>query len=267
MGLAILVAGCIAACNGAPRHKERAIDEEAVRQIVLHYEYRGWATVNEDFVIQRRPNGDFGMTGRIASGGQPPRTVDVAVRKSDLRRFLDEAAAPAWSRREGIGDVAKRVGVRRLLSFEPVSRLPPSACDDSAILAAARSMVARQGVEGIVDAYYGDGMRWTDDYPFVVVQILFRDAEPLVISSDSQMALMLPWHVGVPDRRARAQAPQNWSVPLTRSVQALLPPESKLYQRVGGIEQMRSRLRGDLEIAAERSCSAAKENAQQRGVR
>jgi hypothetical protein len=262
LGLAIVVAGCIAACNGATRQKTRAVDEEAIRQIAIHYEYSGWATVNEDFVIQRRPNGEFGMTGNVASGSQPAKAVDVRVRQSDLRRFLREIVAPAWSRRQGIEDVAKRVGVRRLLSFEPISRIPPSDCDESAILTTARSMVARQGVEGIVDAYYRDGIRWTDDDPFVVVQILFRDAAPIIISSDSQRALMLPWRVGVPDRSARTPAQQNWSVPLSRSVQALLPPESKLYQRLGGIERMNAYLRDNLEATAERSCSAAKENAQ-----
>ncbi|MBN6111899.1 hypothetical protein [Xanthomonas bonasiae] len=262
--LTISLFGGLFAWSGEAKPQPLSFDEGSVQQVEIHYEQSGWDTVNEAFVIRRSPTGGFQRTGFFGSGGEASSVIDTRIQQSDFRKFLGAVDAPAWSRREGIHEVAKTVSERRLLVFKPVRRIPSSGCSTEEILAVARAEVAREGVESIVDASYGDGMWWTDDYPFVVVKIVFRNRPPIVMSSDSQMALMLPWHLGVPARRPVEPSKENWSVPLSRSLQALLPAESKLFQRLDGIERMNQRLQGSLETRAERECSSAKEHERSR---
>lgn len=259
--LPIVLCGGLAACSEKRKPQPLSFDEKSIRQVVINYEYSGWGTAKEEFVIRPLLPGGFQIKGSFSYGGEA-KLIDV--RKSAFHDFLRAVDGPAWARPDGISKVAKSVSKRRLLAFEPITRIPASKCSAEEILAAARAEVAREGVEGIVDRYYGDGMRWTDDYPFVVVQVIFRDRPPIVMSSNSQMALMLPWHNGVPDRRPDESSKQNWSVPFSRSLQALLPPESMLFQRLDGIERMNQRLRLDLEGSAERACSSVKEHQRDR---
>ncbi|UYB51913.1 hypothetical protein OCJ37_18375 [Xanthomonas sp. AM6] len=262
--LTISLCGGLVACSGKPKPQSLSFDERSIQQVEIHYEHSGWDTVNEEFTIRPLPQGGFQIKGFLGSGGKAPSVIDARIQEADFRKFLGAVDAPAWSRREGIHEIAKTVSTRRLLVFKPVTRSPASECGTEEILAAARAEVAREGVEGIVDASYGDGMRWTDDYPFVVVQIVFRNGPPIVMSSNSQMALMLPWHTGVPAGRPVESLKQSWSVPFSGSLQALLPPESRLFQRLDGIERMNQRLRGNLERSAERACSSAKEHQRSR---
>lgn len=257
--LTVILGSGLAACSGGAKPpRALSFDEASIDRLVVSYEYSGWGTVKEEFVIRRLSHGGLQLTGYVESGGEASKAVDARIQDADFQELLRAVDAPAWSRRQGISEVAKMVSKHQLLGFEPAIRLPASACSPEEILATARAEVVHQGVERIVDASYSDGMRWTDDYPFVVLQIVFRDSPPIVMSSNSQMALMLPWQVGVPARRPDASLKQNWSVPLSRALKALVPSQSKLFQRLGGIDRMNQRLQNDLEIRAERACSAAK---------
>lgn len=62
------------------------------------------------------------------------------------------------------------------------------------------------------DQYFS--ARWTDDYPFISIDVTFHDQKTIHLESHAQPALMLPWNVG---------NAQTWNPDIPRAVVDLLP--------------------------------------------
>ena len=121
----------------------------------------------------------------------------------------------------------------------------------------AKRYFGRTKLLALIDRHYGRGISWTDDYPHMLVQMRWQGRPTSVLWSNSQKARMLPWNPGVP-MNSPPEADQNWSSPLSASLRALLPPDSRAYQRVDGVTGLTQRLNRDALYEAERQWEAAR---------
>jgi hypothetical protein len=91
------------------------------------------------------------------------------------------------------------------------------------------------------------------------LEIQLRNGPPLRMHSDSQRAMMLPWYPGAPTD-AQLESDQNWSLPLSRALQGVLPSSSSAYERLG-IER-EWRLRSGIDMFARQECAGMKAQSQ-----
>jgi hypothetical protein len=250
MALAAALAGCCAKDTQQPG----STDLSGLEELRIDYTWMGWGSIEEHFTV----------TPDVASGGftlrgsyQGPRgervEVEAPALPRDVATFIGLATSPEWTRAAAMHAVARRLDRRALGAFHPASRLPVPPCTDEELHRLARRHFGRTSLVTLVDDYYGRGNTWTDDYPSLVVQARWRDKPLFVMTSRSQKGGMLPWHMGIP-AESPVTATGNWSVPLSASVQSLLPPASHAYKRLGGIEAMEQKLRGYAMYDAQRQC-------------
>ena len=83
----------------------------------------------------------------------------------------------------------------------------------------------------VMDEYFSE--RWTDDYPFVNVQVTLQTGRTMQAESHAQPALMLPWIV---------DEQETWNPALPRAIAALLPAGAE--ERISG-ESLASRVAQD----------------------
>jgi hypothetical protein len=67
-----------------------------------------------------------------------------------------------------------------------------------------------------LDRYFS--ARWTDDYPFVSVDVTFQNGHIVRLQSDAQPALMLPWKVS---------NAETWNPEIPRAIVGLLPDRAE----------------------------------------
>jgi len=79
----------------------------------------------------------------------------------------------------------------------------------------------------LLPSLYG-GM-WTDDYPWVEVDVIKKDGQKLVVRSEAQQLFMLPWEVTNDGRKIK-----TWNAEISRSVVALLPVKATNRDRLSG---------------------------------
>jgi hypothetical protein len=231
-------------------------DLSGLEEIRIDYEKSGWVFVEERFTIKPAEKPDaFVLHGRYETGQGRVVEVEMPVSSQSVAAFVREATSPAWARERGVQALAQGVDQRALRTFDAVVRVPASPCSDEELQQLAKRHFGRAALVALIDDHYGHGISWTDDYPHALVQMRWRDKPAFVMSSRSQKALMLPWDPGVPVD-APPERDQNWSLPLSRSVQALLPRGSRAYQRLGGMGVMEQRLNGHAMYKAERQCEA-----------
>jgi hypothetical protein len=63
-----------------------------------------------------------------------------------------------------------------------------------------------------LDRYYSS--RWTDDYPFISIDVTLHGRQTIHLESHAQPALMLPWKVG---------SAETWNAEVPRAIVGLLP--------------------------------------------
>jgi hypothetical protein len=68
-----------------------------------------------------------------------------------------------------------------------------------------------------LDEYFSGG--WTDDYPLILVDVIFHDRQAIHLESRQQPALMLPWTVG---------KSETWNPDIPRAIVDLLPRGAEL---------------------------------------
>jgi hypothetical protein len=244
----------LAACHGDSQNARASVDLTAIKAIHIDYQYMGWGSLEEKFVIvPTGAGGAFVLRGHYSAQRGTQFEIEDEVSPQLVQTFLDEAQAPAWSRSEGIYALMQRIDRGALRRAEPDHTIPPSRCTRSELQQLAKLHVRRRRVIGLVDDYYGQGISWTDDYPFAVVQIHRHDGSIRVMSSRSQKAMMLPWDSGLPTDWPRPSG-ENWSLPLSRSLQALLPPSSRMYERLDGIARMQKQVESQAKHEASRLC-------------
>lgn len=249
----VLVLGLSGCC--AEDEVKAPPDLAGLKDIRIDYEHMGWGLVREQFTIQPAPGGGFTLRGSHGMESGESVEVERPVSPEALQAFLLELKSPAWPRNKGIVAVTRRIDRKALRPSTLFSRSPPANCTDAEIQQLAALHVKRKRVIGLVDDLYGQGIMWTDDYPFAVVQVRWEGQPDFVMSSRSQKAMMLPWDIGVPVD-APAPSGENWSLPLTASLRALLPPASYLHQRLDGTARLQKRLAMNIWLEADGQCDA-----------
>ena len=247
-----LLIGLSACC--AEEDVARPVDISGLEEIRVDYHYMGWLFFEEQFTIRPADKpGAFVLRGRYETESGDTVEVETPVSPESVADFVRQATSPTWGRERGVRALAQRVNQRSLRSFEPVLRSPASRCTDQELQQLAKRHFGRSGLVALIDEHYGHGISWTDDYPHALVQMRWRGKPVFVMSSQSQKALMLPWDPGMPVH-SPPEMDQNWSLPLSASLQALLPPQSRTYERLGGIPDMELRLNWNAMHKAERRC-------------
>ena len=250
----VMVIGLSACCaNGEAAY---SVDLSGLEEIRIEYEESGWVFREEQFTIKPAEKPDtFMLRGTYETEQGAVVDVEMPVMSKSVAAFVREAASPAWAREHGIRALARSVDRHALRRFEPIMRVPASLCTDEELQWLAKRQFGRAGLLALIDDHYGHGISWTDDYPRALVQMRWRGRPTFVMSSRSQKALMLPWDPGTP-MDSPPEAHQNWSLRLSRSVQALLPAGSRAHQRLGDSPGLEQRLNRDAMYKAERQCDA-----------
>ncbi len=203
-----------------------------VRAIQVDYEYLGWGHEEQRFTLTPSANDLDYDVWVLGEGAARPHDTGHKVTWEAVDTLLVAASAPAWTREQGVRAVALPLRRAAVSDIEAISYMPPLACTTQELKRLARLRVNQQGLPALVDEHYGTGLSWTDDYPRVTVQILFRKKPPLRFYSDSQKTMMLPWSRG--DRvDSEVKSDENWSVALSQALREVLPKDSSMHERLG----------------------------------
>lgn len=225
-------------------------------RVLISYQHMGWDMIEENFVLERLAGRqDYTLHGSYEdrNGGRKSlrRDVDVAA----VTALVDAIREPAWDRDRGVRGVAAHYRRGQLIPSGDWQSHPSNGCSKATQRLVGAQYVKNKGVQTLVDELYGDGISWTDDYPFAVIQLIWADGRRQVLHSESQKALMLPWRLGEPNNR-RDSAPESWSIPISEHLRALLPANSFLHARLDGMEAMARKIGYRVQHAVGLQCSA-----------
>lgn len=225
-------------------------------RVLISYQHMGWGTIEESFVLERlagRQDYTLQSSYQDRNGGRRSvrRDVDVAT----VAALVDAVREPAWDRGRGIRGVAAHYRRGQLIPSGDWESFPSNGCSEATQRLLAAQYVKSKGVSVLVDDLYGNGISWTDDYPFAIIQLIWADGRRQVLHSESQKALMLPWRVGEPVNGSDT-APENWSIPVSERLRALLPANSFLYARLDGVEAMARKIGYRVQHTVGVKCSA-----------
>lgn len=240
----------LAACSDRATVSPASPTLANVRLVRIDFHYMGWGVEQESFTLVPARNGSsFILLGR-SSGGAKVQGTESRVSRQAMEELLAATYAPDWSRERGVRAVASVLKHRGVTAIQP-SAGSSDTCTPGQLRRLARNYVNRKGIVSLTDDHYGQGRSWTDDYPSIQLAIQFRDGPPLRMYSDSQKAMMLPWHRGIPIESAPG-SDQNWSLALSRALQEVLPKGSAAYQRLGIDHEWH--FRSEIERVAEQEC-------------
>jgi hypothetical protein len=252
----VMALGGLAGCC-ADEERERQQDLTGLEEIRIDYTHLGWGSSEEYFTIT--PSADaseFVLQGRYETHRGRMVEVDQRVAAGKIGDFIGHLESDAWTRVKGIHALSQRLDRRALRDSVPEIRFSGSRCSPEELRLLARRHLGRNAIVELVDTHYAHRISWTDDYPTTVVQVRWRGKPTFVMSSQSQKALMLPWDAGEPADTPPASG-ENWSVPVSLSLQALLPPASQAFQRLDGISPMEYTMLGtDVMLMANKQCDA-----------
>ena len=254
VGGILLVLG-LAACR-AQEKVDVSIDLAGLEDIRINYQYMGWSSVEEHFTITPATSQEgFILRAQYETKSGTSMEVETPLSSDAVQAFLQELDAPGWPRVRGVRALAQKIDRAGLRKAEPPNTIPPSRCTRSELKRLAAIHIKQEGVAGLVDDRYGRGIGWTDDYPFALVQVRWRDRPDFVMSSRSQKAMMLPWDIGAPSD-SPPESGENWSLPISTSLRSLLPPASRLHERLDGMLRLQDMLESGVMTAADRRCDA-----------
>ncbi len=244
-----------AGCSREAVERRVPVDASEIQDIRVDYEHSGWGTIEEHYMLAPATDGaDFVLRASYFDGRKKQEDVEQGVPAPQVEKLVAMASAPAWPREIGVRAVAATVERAPISELQPSFRTPPFPCTAQELQRLARLYVRREGVASLVDEHYGRGMSWTDDYPFVLLQIRFRDGSALRRYSNSQKAMMLPWYRGDPIE-SPPESDQDWSLPFSQALRAVLPSRSGLYARLGG-DDLPHHLNSQASYQAGKECDA-----------
>jgi len=247
----------------SPAGSEAISRIESIESIEVHFVHSGWGRIEEEFtVVPGSSAKSFVLRAKYFDAQDRLQSTEQNLQVSAVQNLLAAAEAPAWPRLAGVSAVAATVKPSKIVA-KPSIRSPPSPCTHGELSQLARRYLKRKGMAALVDEHYGQGLSWTDDYPHVRLHIQLRDGPPLRLYSNSQKAMMLPWYPGVA-AASPLESDQNWSLPLSRALQGILPKQSRLYERLGG-DRLPERLSSKVDREADKECDSF--GAVKKGVR
>lgn len=257
IGLCVTLALASTGCCDALPEQRRSPEASEIQNIRVDYQHSGWVHLEEQFTLVPVGNGtDFVLRARYIDGEKKQQDIEQPVSLPAVQVLLAAASAPAWSREAGVRAVAATVKRAQISKIRPSISIPPRLCTPQELQQLARAYVKRKGMAALIDEHYGRGISWTDDYPQVLLQIQFRSGPPLRMYSNSQKAMMLPWYRGIPVT-SPLESDQNWALSLSRALRAVMPPQSSLYERLGG-DRLPDHLNRQVEYRAGKECDAVR---------
>ncbi|WP_454832585.1 hypothetical protein [Pseudoxanthomonas wuyuanensis] len=230
LGALLLLAGLFSACK-SPAEASPAFEEatSAVEKIEIRYQYSGWEFVDDRYLITPHGAGFIilpNTAGERGDGRQPDMRTGKAVPSAQIQRLLEAWDAPAVPREQGLHAVAATVSSRSLAkAFEKEAAIWKPECDAQVQQRYKRQLTNAGVTYRLLDGYYGNGIRWTDDYPDILIRIHRKDQAVATIHSNAQQDLMLPW---------RRNEVETWDPGLSKAVVGLLPATSHVHRRLSG---------------------------------
>lgn len=225
------------------------------------YDWSGWGSVSERWVIQRDAHGLTTRVQVVDAPEVPPRLPELLP--SGALSALEAAlqAAPLTSKAT-VDLITSQLDRPELLKLDPELRsMPPARCSFARQQAWARQTLAGQGLQERVAEHF-QGL-WTDDHPIMTVVVTRPGRPDTVLVSTSQYAMMLPWKrlsSADFDQQVLAGAQEEWRPALSDAVRGLLPAGEPSRERFN-IAWSQDRLRGSLALEALRCGTLRREAA------
>lgn len=227
-GALLLLTGMLSACNrpDVASPTQATTVAHAVEKIEIDYEYMGWVSFQEHYVIQ--PQGDGFV---VADNYQRRRAryddVDVRATRTlptaKVQHLLDAVDAPVQSRTQGLQAAAQAMSSKALAkAVDDSSEWRKRSCTSSQLKRYTQQLARGGAGYRLLEDYY-DSLPWTDDYPLIHVRV-HRKGRPVVkLYSRVQQALMLPW---------QRDGTETWDPGISDALAMLLPMESHAYGRL-----------------------------------
>lgn len=225
---AVLLVACTVPGSGTP-----PASMDNVRAVEIQYQYSGWSRADEVHRLQRSGGQRAFTRTSMVETTDGVETAQATVPAQRVGELVWALSAPPWPRERAVQVVARRVPPAWMMEHAPiVARADVAGCSEEEIRNRMFAHLSGAALRTQLDAYYQKAL-WTDDYPLMRVVISFRNAPDQVISSSSQMLLMLPWTLGdLPASGRRDAGPRSWSVPVSDALRRLLPPTSQAAKRL-----------------------------------
>lgn len=190
--------------------------------------------------------------------GEPSATTYTIVRRGDhyarrsvtvpqnaIDRFVAAITAAPVERKTAMRALATRDWLMARAS-EPDDDVSVPVCSPEAKRLFEQHLADPEQAARALDRYFS--ARWTDDYPFISVDVTFHDRQAIHLESHAQPALMLPWKVG---------NATTWNPEIPRAIADLLPSgaEPRLTDRnlaSAYVTQVVQEMRGPIDDLEER---------------
>ena len=150
-------------------------------------------------------------TYTIVRGDDRYYRESAMVPQSAVERFVAAITSAPIERKVALRGIATR-GWLLARASEPHDDVFVPVCSTEAKRLFAQHLADAKKAPKVLDQYYS--AQWTDDYPFISIDVVFHDRETIHLESRAQPALMLPWRVG---------NTETWNPEIPRAVADLLP--------------------------------------------
>jgi len=159
--------------------------------------------------------GGFGKpsatTYTIMRRGNHYERTSATVPPDAVDRFVAAITAAPVERKTAIRDLAtSRWLIAR--ATEPSDDVSVPVCSPEAKQLFQQHLADPEEALRALDRYFS--ARWTDDYPFISIDVTFDGRPAIHLESHAQPALMLPWNVG---------NAETWNPEIPRAIVGLLP--------------------------------------------
>lgn len=137
------------------------------------------------------------------------------VPQDAIDRFVAAITAPPVARQTALRAVATREWLMARAS-EPHEDSPVPECSLEAKRLFEQRLADPEEAHGALGRYFSSS--WTDDYPFVSIDVTLHDRQTIHLESHAQHALMLPWNVN---------NAETWNPEIPRAIVGLLPSRAE----------------------------------------
>lgn len=172
----------------------------------------------ESIRVESRWNG-LGKPGAttyvIARHGEHYERRHSPVSQAAVDRFLAAVTSPTVDRETAERSIATPEWLAAR-SNEPHQGVPVPVCSPEAKRLVAQYLRDPEEAHKALDQYFSSG--WTDDFPFMTVDITFQDGQNIHLESSERPALMLPWAVS---------KTKTWNPDIPRALVDLLPTDAE----------------------------------------
>lgn len=187
-----------------------------VTQIKIVSAWGGLGKPEHDELIIMRKAGSYYASGRKVDA----RLVDGLINALNMPAIPEIDLANLGINQQWLNDNAEK-GVREYADFYYSTAAPNL---QALYLSTFKNM---DFMKRIVPPLYPGN--WTDDYPYVEVEVMEDGGNKIVASSNAQQLFMLPWKVTNGEQKV-----ETYSAEITRAVVALLPKKFTNRERLSG---------------------------------